>query len=699
MRNKAILLFLMFILVVSATDENAAPTNVIAREPLNFVLSQTEMPIYELVTPDVNETYVQSLASSLFGIHDVLAEEAEGVYFVNWGNSYLEVDSSDGSIWFADYDRLWNISLGDEIPTPTESQALAEAWLDENGLVPTNAAFANIGTTNATIFNPVTEEMHSKILHYHFNYDFVIPDIDIPIAEEAAQITVMIGESGDVPGPSENIVGFDWKWRNIKSEAYTNAVLIEFDSLLNAYGIPSSSVVEHQLMYDTGEEDSNNDLLYPVYEITLLETDDEGNDIHLNLKIDATEFAPQVVIVNPTSSITVKPGDTISFDSHIIFGTPPYQIIWKSDFDGVLSYADNFTISTLSEVFKKNIHVPHAISVTVVDSEDRWASDVIAVTIDQNAPMTIEIGVVLVALGAVVLLSSFLIIAKKKGSFVVLFLLMLVSAFLFLPITSAYSEVDNLPNFRPNAPTGAYDEGIKEVGIEWVGMTYEKFLFNAERCSEGFYNHMGSLGGYGQEFNWGEYSAWEEDFKDTSFGGNDSEWVDCVDFVYYQGHGGPNSVSFTSQHDSKWLQFYKLRLGDGDLETIAFDSCKVLAWEGSNGKHVFDRWGPVLRGVHQVCGFATNSINSAVTGEKFASYMTGLYPLPALTILDAWFRAAIETEGSDRKAAVFYGTNSTNPFQPQMDDPINDHAKGFGYVCSDPVPETIGWYVYIWTSC
>ncbi len=142
-----------------------------------------------------------------------------------------------------------------------------------------------------------------------------------------------------------------------------------------------------------------------------------------------------------------------------------------------------------------------------------------------------------------------------------------------------------------------------------------------------------------------------------------------------------------------------MRLGDGDLDTIAFDSCSVLAWEGTNGNNIFERWGLILQGIHQVCGFATTSANSAETGPKFASYMTGLYPLPPLTILDAWFRAAIETEGSDRKAAMFYGTNSTNPFQPQLDDPINDHAKGFGYVCSDPVPANIEWYVYIWTSC
>jgi len=281
--------------VVSAADTSASPVSPATREPLGFVLSQTEMPIYELVTPEVNESYVQGLVSSLFGIHDILPQETEGIYFVNWSNSYFEVDSKDGSIWFADYDRLWNISSGDELPSEGECQTIAEAWLDEKGLVPVDAGFTGIGTTNATIYNIETHVMHSKILNYHFNYDFAKDDI--PIAEESAGIKVVIGEGGGISGPAENIVGFDWNWRDINPTPYTTAVLIEFDSILSSYGIPDDSVVAYSLVYETGEEDSNNDLLYPVYDVTLSETDDEGNPIILNLKFDATEFQPFTGII------------------------------------------------------------------------------------------------------------------------------------------------------------------------------------------------------------------------------------------------------------------------------------------------------------------------------------------------------------------------------------------------------------------
>ena len=70
-----------------------------------------------------------------------------------------------------------------------------------------------------------------------------------------------------------------------------------------------------------------------------------------------------------------------------------------------------------------------------------------------------------------------------------------------------------------------------------------------------------------------------------------------------------------------------------------------------------------------------------------------------MTIVSAWFRACEATEPSDHTSAVFYATKSPNPYAPQLDDPINDHAYGFGYVCSDPKPGEFLYYVYIVSSC
>ncbi|MHA2160015.1 MAG: DUF6345 domain-containing protein, partial [Candidatus Thorarchaeota archaeon] len=455
-----------------------------------------------------------------------------------------------------------------------------------------------------------------------------------------------------------------------------------------------------RLVYTT-DEDEDNDFLFPVWELELLEpADDVGKEIITLLHIDATIFDPQVEITIPSAAISVMPGQSVTFDCSVSFGTPPYTYEWSSDFDGVLSTSKTFSIVTLSEVLKKETPVPHAIAVEVRDTENRWTSDVVAVVVEEVDFLPDTTLTLTVAAGAIVLVASLLVLRRRKGGFVLLFLLMMFSAFMFFPVTFASGEVSNTRKFTPSAPTGAYDDGVKEVGIEWVGLSHGKPLPNTETNIEGFYNWMGAIGGYSREFNWGEYSAWEEDFKDAAFSGTDTEWIDAVDFVYYQDHGGPDGVAFTSNHDDKGLEYSALRLGDGDLETIVFDACSPLAWENDNGDDVFQRWAPSLQGVHQVLSFGTTSQNSAVRGTKFAMYMTGLFTIiPPRTIVNSWFRACAETEGSDRLAAVFYATKSPDPNNPQLDDPINDHAYGYGYVCSDPTPGSFSWYVYITSSC
>lgn len=686
MKKYAVLFLALIMILGSYQNPVEAPATVTTFDPSKYVLSQTQMPVFELVTPEVNETYVETMARSLTTIPEISAEETEIGFVVSYLNQTFEMDRRDGSMWYADYDKLWNVALGIEVPTPSSCKTDADAWLREKGLLPDNAVFANMGSTNVTTYTPDSDEIRTKVLQWHVNYELMMNDI--PITGDAAQITVMIGEGGDT-------VGFNWKWREPKPEPYATFELIEYESVLDAHGIFMDEVVDHRLAYTTDDEPGSS-LLYPVYEIEILTgEDEEGIAIHTLQVIDATLLNPQVEITAPSHGISVMPGTSITFDCSVAFGTPPYTYQWGSDFDGVLSTSKTFTTVSLSEVTKKGYPVPHAISVRVRDAEDRGCSDCIAVTIETvDFSMDPQITLVAVGCGALVIV-SLLVFRRRSGSFALLFLLMMLSAFMFLPVSATRSEISDIRRISPSAPTGAYDDGIKEVGIEWVGMSHGKPLWNTETNIEGFYNYMGTVGGYNREFNWGEYSAWEEDFKDAQFSGTDTEWVDAVDFVYYQDHGGPNGVSFTSNHDDHGLHYLHMRLGDGDLDSIVFDACSPLAWENPDGDNVFDRWAPSMQGIHQVCSFATSSKNSATRGTNFAKYMT----TNGMTIVNAWFRATLETEPSDHLAAVFYATKSPDPYNPQQDDPINDHAYGFGYVCSDPTPGTFGHYVYIVSSC
>ncbi len=505
---------------------------------------------------------------------------------------------------------------------------------------------------------------------------------------------------GDIPnvGPviaaKLGLLGYKSPSELIGQDPYAMYELIEYESILEANGISADDIIDHRIVYTTDEDDSN--FLYPVYEIEFIEEDDEiGFEIHNIVQLDSTFFKPKVEITLPVSSISSMPGTSITFDCEVQLGTPPYTYEWGSDFDGVLSTSKSFSTQTLSEVLKIDVNVPHAISVRVRDAENRGASDCVAVLIepvDFNPNPTITIAAIA---SVAILVAGLFIFRRRKITPILFFLLMMFSAFLFLPIASAGSGIPDTPKFTPSVPSGAYDDGVKEIGIEWVGMSHGKPLWNTETNIEGWYNKMATTGGYSREFNWGEYSAWEEDFKDSTYSGTDTTWIDAVDFVYYQDHGGPNGVAFTSNHDDKGLEYLHMRLGDGDLDSIVFDACSPLAWENKDGDDVFARWGPSLQGIHQICSFATGSKNSATRGTAFATYMTDL----GMTIVSAWFRATLETEPGDHLAAVFYGSKSPNPLSPQLDDPINDHAYGFGYVCTDPTPGSFGNFVFITNSC
>jgi hypothetical protein len=697
-KRDATLLLLMLLLVVSVSDNAATVASETTNDfdPTKYVLSQTEMKIYELVTPEVNSSYTQDLARNVFGLADAVPEEIAGRFIVNSGNRSFEVDSRDGSLWYADYNRLWNVSLGAGLPSPGTSYEMAQSWLSSNNLLPGNAVFVDVGSTNVSAFNLDDGRFTSKVLQYHVNYEFFIDEI--PLAGEAAQISVIIGDGVNL---ADRILGVDWKWREPNHDAYATSPLIEYESILEAHKINPDNVVKHRLVYTVDDEAENNKLLYPVWEVEIIE-DDTGQipRLHSVLYFDATLFDPIVQITNPQHDISVGHGTSLTFDCSVSYGTPPYTYEWRSNFNGLLSTSKTFTTSSLSKILKKDTPVPHAISVRVRDAENRGTSDCIAVTI-KSVSFTLD-PTLTIAVGSVaVILLSLLVLRRRRGGFVLLFLLMMFSAFMFLPVSSASSNTTGVRIFTPSAPSGAYDDGVKEIGIEWVGMSVlDKPLWNTETNIEGFYNWMYSFGGYSQEFNWGEWSAWEEDFKDAQFSGTDTEWIDAVDMVYYQDHGGPNGVTFTSSHDDGWLDIPDMRLGDGDLETIVFDACSPLAWENKDGDNVFTRWAPTLQGVHQVCSFASGSHNVRERGAKFGLYMTGFggVILPT-TIAQAWFRATLETEGSDVVAAVFYASKSTNPLSPQQDDPIHDHAYGFGYVCSDPTPGTFGWYVYVTSNC
>ncbi|MGY5857998.1 MAG: DUF6345 domain-containing protein [Candidatus Thorarchaeota archaeon] len=691
MRARFLILLCLLILALSAPSDTLASQYQLTHLQPQYQLSEQEMGVYRLVTPDVNESITVSNAFSLFDISAPIIPEIDGIFFVNSGNKTFQMDSRDGSMWYADFDHLWNAVGAVEVPTPASCETRAIDFLTANNLLPAGAVVTDVSPSNSTAFNLETEDTLFKTLHYQVTFGFELEGV--PVTGPGAQIAVLIGGGG-------NIIGFDWNWREVV--LHTTIPLIEYDSLLGVYGISPEDVTKQALTYYAGPDDEHEDFLFPAYEISMIGTfgDQECEVLPV---LPATEFSPMVNIVTPTDQSSFSLGTEIDFNCTVTNGTGPFTYTWTSDYDGILSDEQAFTNDALAVIEKvynasetaSHGLLPHIITVTVTDSNGMICRDFIELTIVGSNPLVSGEIVLIAVLGGLAII-AIILTRRRKGGMCMLMLFLVLLAFVGIPMLTVASTSSSDSSFTPEMSIPVYvqlEDTINEVGIEWVGASAHPPLHNTATNIGAFYGFMTSYG-YSPEFNYGETSAWEEDFKTLANGGTDYKFVERVDIVYYQDHGNPDGVAFSSNQDDDWMWPGDCSWGEGDLEWIIFDACAPLAWENGEQVNVFDRWNMVFGGLHMVCSFATGSSNVQTRGLQFAWHLSYGY-----SIMHSWFIACALTQDWTCAAAVLYPSKSPDPHNPQLDDCSNDHAHGFGYVSTDPDPGEWLWLVYVVNPC
>lgn len=234
--------------------------------------------------------------------------------------------------------------------------------------------------------------------------------------------------------------------------------------------------------------------------------------------------------------------------------------------------------------------------------------------------------------------------------------------------------------------TGVGGQGgvFAEVGIE---QTVDEWQC-AQDSAIGFKAVMQNKG-HAVNFDWRGNNAWESDFKRTSAGGHDNDWVDSVDAQWYTGHGSPNSFTFkNTTHDDDRITPSEARWGDNnDLEWMQLESCQVLRDTNGNGDY-FQRWAPAFDGLHLLNGFHTNAqCVSGGTGRRFAEYLfPGWFWRPSLTVAQAWQSMANDLEPG--------GTvwRTVSPARAGWVTNLGDYFWGQGSVGPDiPLNQQIGW--------
>ncbi|PRY19322.1 DUF6345 domain-containing protein [Pseudosporangium ferrugineum] len=232
---------------------------------------------------------------------------------------------------------------------------------------------------------------------------------------------------------------------------------------------------------------------------------------------------------------------------------------------------------------------------------------------------------------------------------------------------------------------GRADVGSEGTGV-CSGLPYTSNNLNS-------FNNQFTSRGIPVEFSWRDHNAWEQDFKDPAFGGDDSNWADHVDMTYWQGHGSPTGFSFAgcSSNDDTFLANTEARWGNGDVEWMSLFTCLILAQE-SGGKRWWQRWGPAFAGLHQINSFHTVSYHSASHGGTYANYMLRspfLWWNNPMPVRSAWAQASID----DQPASVVWA--SMGPIGPGGSVNMNDYFWGKGPVGPDVPAASVTGYWYI----
>jgi hypothetical protein len=228
---------------------------------------------------------------------------------------------------------------------------------------------------------------------------------------------------------------------------------------------------------------------------------------------------------------------------------------------------------------------------------------------------------------------------------------------------------------------GGFGGALGSVGIENVVDEWQC----AQDSANGFRSVMQSKGQL-VNFDWRGASAWESDFKRTSAGGHDNNYVDAVDAQWYTGHGWSGGFTFDGGHDDGDITASDARWGDNfNLEWMQLESCQVL--RDTNGAHdYFGRWAPAFDGLHVLNGFDTNAYCiGGGTGRRYAEYLYPTWWRGGLSVSQAWSAMANDLEPSGVR------WRSISPAGAGWVHNLNDRYWGQGSTGPDiPASQRIG---------
>ncbi len=232
------------------------------------------------------------------------------------------------------------------------------------------------------------------------------------------------------------------------------------------------------------------------------------------------------------------------------------------------------------------------------------------------------------------------------------------------------------------------------VGVEWINIfpapCTQNTLDWCDETSEGFLNGMTSRG-HVATFNWGNANAWEQDFRDVSFGGDDRNWADNVDFVHFSSHGSTGSDNifrgwFGSQVGACTWRSNQARYGDNwNLEYLCIDACNSLELS----RNVIAVWQNTFQGLHQIFAFTDLVSDSWWTGGR--GYNFGRRAGNNDVLSNAWLDECYSFWLDDNPVAMAAGRTASDAVNRLNNERI---FSGFGDIPNNQIT----WFQWKWRS-
>ena len=192
----------------------------------------------------------------------------------------------------------------------------------------------------------------------------------------------------------------------------------------------------------------------------------------------------------------------------------------------------------------------------------------------------------------------------------------------------------------PYVPEGKIQDGVLEVGVEWVN-NYHGWdgcgnLANTGNDANGLVYQLSTLGGAITRFNWGNDNAWENDWH-----GNPA-YIDEVDLAYFSGHGSSGGIYFGSSMSDHTLSIptdCQSTWGKKDLDWLALSACQTM----TNHNAIAN----CMNGSRLTLGFVTTMTDSANFGSWFGWYLRNGY-----TFYNAFFNSVWQDQPSGSIARI-----------------------------------------------